>query len=239
MPTTDPALSVLPLHAAMNDYPAVLATMTLVFDAAGRYVKQEAFRAVAWWSLLAMTLLTPAAVITGWMWRLSLGHEDFWQMPVHAWVGTVFALLLAPVAAWRGRLYRERGRPGAGYIALLGVIFVAVFLQSDLGASMSYGRGILLRIPPRAQPEKPGTNSAAPTPSAPPGQPSPRTAPGASGSSGATATNAPSGSGGASGVGGASGASGGSGASGPAGSTGATSPTGATGRSGPTGTGPR
>jgi uncharacterized membrane protein len=138
-----------PIHPMLNQFTMVLIPISVFFDIAGLYTRPAAFRAVAWWTLLAAAIITPLTALTGWLWRLSGNFEPHWQLPIHAWIGTAAAAILILVAVWRGSMYHRDQRPGPAYIVLGAILLAVVGVQGELGGSMAYGRGLVLRAEPR------------------------------------------------------------------------------------------
>lgn len=139
-----------PLHAALVNFTAGLLPASVLFDLLARALKRDVLLPVAWWTLLAAAVVTPFTAAAGWWWWWAGGsspseHSDHWQMPIHQWLGTGLAVALAPVAVWRGRLYKKGERPGWAYAAVAAALLIAVVFQGELGGSMTFGRGLVLR----------------------------------------------------------------------------------------------
>jgi uncharacterized membrane protein len=133
-------------HPVLVNFTAGLIPTSFAFDALGAIVKKDSLGIAAWWTLLAAATVTPLTVAAGWWWLLGdpEAHTGHWQMLYHQWLGTSAAVLLIGLALWRGRLYRRGARPGWAYAIAALLFFAALFVQGDLGASMSFGEGLVI-----------------------------------------------------------------------------------------------
>ena len=141
------AFSVPPLHAVFVNFTAGLIPTAFVFDLLAAIFKKDSLRAAAWWTLLLAAIITPLTAAAGWWWLLAEPeeHAGHWQMPIHQWLGTAAAVLLIPIAVWRGRLYKNGTHPGWAYAFVAVVFLAALCVQGDLGGSMSFGEGIVIK----------------------------------------------------------------------------------------------
>lgn len=133
-----------PFHPFLVNFTAGLLPASVVFDVLGAVRKNERLRSAAWWTLLAAAVVTPLTALAGWLWVGDRDHGAHWQIGIHQWLGTGLAAALIPLAIWRGRLYRADRRPRWPYFGAAALVLAAVSVQGELGASMSFGRGILI-----------------------------------------------------------------------------------------------
>jgi uncharacterized membrane protein len=125
------------------NFTAALVPTSFLFDLLGAWRKNDRLLAVGWWTLLLAACLTPVTILFGWLWMGSMADMDHWQMPVHKWLGTSLGAALIVLAIWRGWLYRRERGPGWSYAAVAAVLLLAFAAQGDLGASMSFEKGIV------------------------------------------------------------------------------------------------
>ena len=133
-----------PYHPMLVNFTAALIPVSFAFDALGAWLGKEQFRAAGWWTLLGAAIATPFTALAGWLWMRSMDHPDHWQMTAHLWIGISLAIGLIALAAWRGRMHRRGAKPRWGYAAAAVLVFGALFVQGEMGASMSFGRGVLI-----------------------------------------------------------------------------------------------
>ena len=155
------AETAMPLHAILINFTGGLLPTALIFDLLGAVFKKDGLRSAAWWTLMAAAVVTPLTAAAGWWWFLAEPeeHAGHWQMPVHQWLGTALAVALIPAAIWRGRIHRKGVRPGWEWAAAAAVLLAGVMVQGELGGSMFFGKGVVLR----GAPERPAQPGATPT----------------------------------------------------------------------------
>lgn len=134
----------IPFHPFLVNFTAGLVPVSFLCDALGVWLKKPALLTVGWWTLLVAAIVTPLTAAAGWYWMLSLEHAAHWQLRCHQWLGVSFAVLLVPLAVWRGSLYKRERAPGRIYAAAAIVLVAALTIQAELGASMSFGRGFVI-----------------------------------------------------------------------------------------------
>jgi uncharacterized membrane protein len=138
----------LPFHPIFVNFTAALLPASFLFDLVAAISKRESLRAAAWYTLLLAAIVTPITAIAGWLWLKSMGgmgDMGEWQMPIHKWLGTAAAVLVILYACWRGWLYRRQRSPGILYALAALVLFAALLYQGDLGGSMSFRGGIVIK----------------------------------------------------------------------------------------------
>jgi uncharacterized membrane protein len=132
-----------PWHPIFVNFTAALVPISFFFDLLALVYNKTVMRAVAWWTLLAAACLTPLTVAFGWIWMYSGMGEGHWQLPIHLWLGTSFGLVLILLAVWRGAAYRRQVAPSRWYGLAAVLMLLALLVQGDLGASMSFESGIV------------------------------------------------------------------------------------------------
>ena len=135
----------LPFHPILVNFTAALLPASFLFDLLATMSKRQSLRAAAWYTLLLAAIITPITAAAGWLWLKSMGDMHEWQMPIHKWLGTSAAVLVILYAFWRGWLYRRNRAPGWLYALAALVLFGALLFQGDLGGSMSFDRGIVIK----------------------------------------------------------------------------------------------
>jgi uncharacterized membrane protein len=147
-PLSDAAVggwSSMPFHPILVNFTAALLPTSFLFDLLAAMTKREALRGAAWYTLLLAAIVTPLTAAAGWLWLRSMGGMDHWQMPIHKWLGTSAAVLVILYACWRGWLYRHGRAPNLLYALAALVLFAALLFQGDLGGSMTFDRGIVIK----------------------------------------------------------------------------------------------
>jgi uncharacterized membrane protein len=135
----------LPFHPIFVNFTAALLPASFLFDLAAAISKRESLRAAAWYTLLLAAIVTPITALAGWLWLKSMGDMGDWQMPIHKWLGTAAAGLVILYACWRGWMYRSGRSPGLVYALAALVLFGALLYQGELGGSMSFQGGIVIK----------------------------------------------------------------------------------------------
>ena len=133
-----------PFHPMLVNFTAALVPVSFCFDLFGVLLRKEQLRAVGWWTLLSAAGVTPFTALAGWLWMRSMDHADHGLMTVHQWLGISLAIVIVALAAWRGWLQWRAAKPGWEYAAAALIIFSGLVYQGELGASMSFGRGIVV-----------------------------------------------------------------------------------------------
>ena len=133
-----------PFHPMLVNFTAALVPVSFLFDLMGLWLGKEQLRAVGWWTLLSAAALTPFTALAGWMWMRSMDHAQHGAMGTHQWLGISLAVAIVALAAWRGWLHWHVATPRWLYAAAAVIVLGALVYQGELGASMSFGRGIVL-----------------------------------------------------------------------------------------------
>jgi uncharacterized membrane protein len=136
------------LHAALNDLPAVLLLMSVVFDLLAALIRRESLRAVGFWTLMVGVVGTGAAVGAGLMAEERIDHSDRAHaiMETHETLAIIVLVLFGLLALWR---LARRGVWGAREqpIALTaGVIGVALMVYTaKLGGDLVFDHALGVR----------------------------------------------------------------------------------------------
>lgn len=133
-----------PFHPMLVNFTVALIPVSFLFDLLGAWLAKEQFRSVGWWTLLAAAVVTPFTALAGWLWMRSMDHVEHGQMAVHQWLGISLAIVIVALAAWRGWLQWRGSELGWLYAVSAAIAFGALIYQGELGASMSFGRGIVV-----------------------------------------------------------------------------------------------
>lgn len=117
------------LHAALNDFPAALLVVSVLFDIAGAVMKRETFRAVGLWTLITGVLGTGAAVIAGLQAEDVIDHSDRAHeiMEQHQTLGLIVLGLFGALALWRvlrRGAWRPREQPFALAAGVIGLVLL-------------------------------------------------------------------------------------------------------------------
>jgi uncharacterized membrane protein len=96
------------LHAALNDLPAALLVVAVIFELLALATRRESFRQASFWTLMAGALGGAAAVLSGLQAEEEIAHGDAVHrvMETHELLAFVTLGVFGALAAWR--LWRER-----------------------------------------------------------------------------------------------------------------------------------
>ncbi len=114
------------LHAALNDFPAALLFVSVLFDLAGAILKRETLKTVGFWTLLTGVVGTAAAVGAGLLTEDVIDHSDSAHalMERHEAFGLAVLVVFLVLAAWRlvrRGTWRPRELPVALAVGAVGV----------------------------------------------------------------------------------------------------------------------
>lgn len=133
------------LHAALNDFPATLLLVAVLFDLLGAFNKRDSLKAAGFWTLIAGVLGTGAAVIAGEFAEDAVEHSDQAHelMETHQTFGIVVLVLFAVLALWRLRRRGVLGPREQPVYLSAGVIGVALMVYTaKLGGSLMFDHGL-------------------------------------------------------------------------------------------------
>ena len=133
------------LHAALNDFPAALLVVSVLFDLAGAVLKRETFRTVGLWTLITGVLGTGAAVIAGLQAGDVVQHSDEAHaiMEQHETFAYIVLGLFAALAIWRvlrRGVWRPKEAPFALAAGLIGLVLLVRTAQ--LGGALVFDHAL-------------------------------------------------------------------------------------------------
>lgn len=91
------------LHAAVNDLPAALIMVSVLFDLLGAVLKRDTLKAAGFWTLILGVVGAGAAVLSGKLAEEAVEHSDQAHavMETHETLGTIVLVMFGLLAAWR------------------------------------------------------------------------------------------------------------------------------------------
>ena len=124
------------LHAALNDLPAALLLVAVLFELAGLALRRPALRVAGFWTLMAGAIGGVLAVLSGLQAEEHLAHGEAVHrvMETHERLGLVTLGIFAVVAIWR--LLRESRMAGTERALVLALSIAGT---GTLIATASYG----------------------------------------------------------------------------------------------------
>ena len=101
------------LHAALNDLPAALLLVAVLFDLAGAFMNRPAFRTVGFWTLVAGAVGGALAVISGLQAEEHIAHGEAVHrvMETHEQLALITLGVFAVIGLWRIVRERRMGAP--------------------------------------------------------------------------------------------------------------------------------
>ncbi|MDP3774560.1 MAG: DUF2231 domain-containing protein [Gemmatimonadales bacterium] len=133
------------LHAALNDFPAALLLVSVLFDMLGIFTKRDSLKAAGFWTLVVGVLGTGAAILAGLMAEDVIEHSDQAHavMETHETLGIIVLVLFGLLALWRivrRGVWGEKEQPVA---LTAGVIGVALMVYtSKIGGSLMFDHAL-------------------------------------------------------------------------------------------------
>jgi uncharacterized membrane protein len=133
------------LHAAVNDFPAALLVISVLFDIAGAVTKRANLRAVGLWTLITGVLGTAAAVIAGLQAEDVIQHSDEAHaiMEQHETLAYIVLGVFGSLALWRvlrRGAWRPREQPFALAAGLVGLVLLVRTAQ--LGGTLVFDHAL-------------------------------------------------------------------------------------------------
>ncbi len=133
------------LHAALNDFPAALLLVSVLFDVAGALLKRETLKTVGFWTLLTGVAGTAAAVAAGLLTEDVIDHSDQAHalMERHETFGLTVLAVFAVLAVWRlvrRGTWRPRELPVALAVGAVGVGLMVYTAQ--LGGALVFDHAL-------------------------------------------------------------------------------------------------
>jgi uncharacterized membrane protein len=140
-----PALDWVRLHAALNDLPAALLVLAVLFDLLAAATRRESLRAAGFWCLITGALGAGLAVLSGLMVEGRVDHTDAAHavMKVHETLAYIVLGMFVMLAGWR-LVRRGVWGPKEQPVALTaGVIGVALLIiTARLGGNLVFDHGM-------------------------------------------------------------------------------------------------
>ena len=96
------------LHAALNDLPAALLLVAVLFELLALATRKESFRQVSFWTLIVGAIGGAAAVLSGLQAEENISHGDAVHrvMETHELLGFITLAIFGVLAVWR--IWREQ-----------------------------------------------------------------------------------------------------------------------------------
>lgn len=129
------------LHAALNDLPAALLVVAVLFEIAGLVTRQPSLRSASFWTLLAGLAGTIAAVVAGLMAEDIIDHDDIGHavMQRHKTLALVALGLFALLALWRlVRRKADHRREQAAWCIVASGGLALLIVTAQLGGSLMF-----------------------------------------------------------------------------------------------------
>lgn len=135
------------LHAALNDLPAALLLMAVLFDVLGVVNHRDSLKAAGFWCLIGGVLGGGLAGFAGWMAESAAPHDDAAHavMETHETMAWITLGVFGVLAAWR-LVRRVIGRREQVVFTTAGVIGVVLLvITARLGGSLVFDHGVGVR----------------------------------------------------------------------------------------------
>ncbi len=132
------------VHAMLNDLPATLLVLSVLFDLAGSAAKRETLKTVGFWMLVAGAVGAVLALLSGLAAERSIEHGDAVHLVMerHKTLAITATILFGGLAAWR--IWR-RGQLGPKerptYLTVAAVGALLVFWVGHVGGTIVYRYG--------------------------------------------------------------------------------------------------
>jgi len=133
------------LHAALNDFPAALLLVSVLFDLLGAINKRDSLKAAGFWTLIVGVLGTGAAIVAGLMAEDRVEHSDRAHaiMGTHETLAFIVLAIFGLLALWRivrKGVWNDREQPVA---LTAGVIGVALMVYTaKLGGNLVFDHAL-------------------------------------------------------------------------------------------------
>ena len=121
------------LHPFIVHFPIAFIPAALITAIAGR--RRPSFAAPVQFLVVAGGIFAPIAAIAGWLAGMSADPEPI--LTYHRWLGVAIGVIGAALGVWAWkRPWEDRG---AGMIAALTIVTIAIAVQGFLGAAVTHG----------------------------------------------------------------------------------------------------
>lgn len=132
------------LHAALNDLPAALLLMAVLFDVLGVINHRDSLKAAGFWCLVAGALGGVLAAFAGWMAEGAAPQDDAAHavLEIHETMAWVTLAVFGVLAAWR-LVRRVLGRREQTIFTAAGTIAVGLLVfTGKLGGNLVFDHGV-------------------------------------------------------------------------------------------------
>ncbi len=133
------------LHAALNDLPAALLLISVLFDLIGGITKRDSLRAAGFWTLIAGVLGAGAAVVSGLLAEDVVEHSNRAHavMETHETLAFIVLVLFGLLALWRlvrRGVLSPREQPVALTASVIGIGLM--LYTAGLGGTLVFDHGL-------------------------------------------------------------------------------------------------
>jgi uncharacterized membrane protein len=138
------------LHAALNDLPPVLLSISVLFDLLGALLKRESLKAAGFWTLVFGVAGSGVAIISGLVAQDATAHgvEAHGLMETHETLAYIAVGLFAILAIWRlvrKGVWNEKEQPIALTAGVIGVALIVV--TAMFGGKLVFEHGVGIPTP--------------------------------------------------------------------------------------------
>lgn len=129
------------LHAALNDLPAALFVVSLLFDVAGYATGRESLRSAGFWSLVAAAGGAVFAVISGLRAESVIEHGSVMHRSIerHQTLAITFTVLVVGLVVWRmtsaGAIPAKRPKM---YLSITVLGFISLLWAAKIGGNIMF-----------------------------------------------------------------------------------------------------
>jgi len=133
------------LHAALNDLPAALLLVAVVFDLLGAVLKRDSLKAAGFWTLVLGVLGTGGAIVSGLMAEDATPHgaDAHAAMETHETLAFIVLTIFGILAAWRllrRGVWSDKEQPVALTAGVIGVALLVV--TGMVGGKLVFEHGV-------------------------------------------------------------------------------------------------
>jgi uncharacterized membrane protein len=135
------------LHAALNDLPAALLVMAVLFEILGSALKRETLRTAGFWMLVAGAVGALAAIVSGLRAEATIEHGNATHMIMerHQTLAITTGIVFGLLAGWRVlRRKQMPSRERSAYLTVAVAGSLLLFYVAHLGGNLvfRYGAGV-------------------------------------------------------------------------------------------------
>ena len=121
------------LHRLLIGFTASLIAVSALSDLLAVLLKKQSLRSTAAWTLGYAAAITPITALSGYLWWDSLPYVYQRWMIAHVWLRVGLAVVLPPLAIWRGRIHWREQLPGIPYLLAGIIVFGGSVFQGNMG----------------------------------------------------------------------------------------------------------